>query len=408
MHEDGAGVAPEGDPAGTVPWRRALVDPWALAGVAAFLYWTTIEALRPMVALQLDGIGASTTQVGTAVAAYAVVGLFLSVPGGAVVDRIGSRRLLVAGFASLGACGVLYAMLADSVAGLALMQLVTGAGALAVWVALQAAVTHAGSGDGLRKQLAIFSTGWAGGSAVGPVLGGWLFGSHGFVAVATMLVLAGVGGVLASWWLPVPAESGGGTRVGTLRRSAGELLAIPTIRLVLAASFVSLAVQSLRTSFYPLYLADRGLSPSAIGGVLTLIGVSSLLVRLALPALARAVGPRAVLVHSTWLAVAWVALAPTLTSLVPMLVGAVALGTSLGLNPPTTVEMMADATSARLRGTAMGLRVAANRAAMIVEPLFFGAIAAAMGAVAAYLLSGAVLAVAFGAVTVRARPGSRV
>lgn len=404
MHEDGAGAPPDDHPARTVPWRAALVDPWALAGLAAFVYWTTIEALRPMVALQLDGIGASTPQVGAAVAAYAAVGLLLSVPGGAVVDRIGSRRLLLVGFASLGACGVLYAVLADSIVGLVAMQLVTGAGALAVWVALQAAVTHAGTDDGLRKQLAIFATGWAGGSAVGPVLGGWLYGRHGFVAVATMLAVAGVGGMLASWWLPVPGEGGSGARIGTLRRSAGELLAIPTVRLVLASSFVSLAVQSLRTSFYPLYLADRGLSPGAIGAVLTLVGISSLLVRLALPALARAFGPRAVLVHSTWLAVAWVAVAPALTSLVLVLVGAVALGTSLGLNPPTTVEMMADATSAQLRGTAMGLRVAANRSAMIVEPLFFGAVAAAMGAVSAYLLSGAVLAVTFAAITARARP----
>lgn len=386
-----------------VSWRSALHDPWALAGLTAFVYWTTIEALRPMVALQLDGIGASTAQIGAAVAAYAVVGLILSVPGGLVVDRVGSRRLLLGGFALLAACGVFFAVLARSIVGLVLVQLVAGAGALAVWVSLQAAVTHAGTGDGLRKQLAIFATGWAAGSAVGPVLGGWLFGRNGFVAVAGMLALAGLFGGLTSWWLPVPAEGGAGVARGSLRRSAGELLHVPAVRLVLASSFVSLAVQSLRTSFYPLYLADRGFSPGAIGGVLTVVGVASLLVRFGLPALGRALGAQAILVHSTWLAVAWVVAAPALTEPVWVLLGAVALGTALGLNPPTSVEMMAGATAAHLRGTAMGLRVAANRSAMIVEPLFFGAVAAALGAVAAYVMSGGILAVTFGAVVLRAR-----
>lgn len=395
---------PEDADQGTVTWRSALLDPWALAGLAAFVYWTAIEALRPMVALQLDGVGASTTEVGVAVAAYAVVGLVLSVPGGAIVDRLGSRRLLVGGFASLGLSGLLYAIFAESILGLVAMQLLTGAGALAVWVALQTAVTHAGAGDRLRKQLAIFATGWAGGSAVGPVLGGWLYGRHGFVAVAGMLALAGVGGMAAAWWLPVPVERRTDAAAATLRRSARELLSIPAVRLVLASSFVSLSVQSLRTSFYPLYLADRGLTPGAVGGVLTLVGVASLVVRFALPSLGRLLGPRTVLVYSTWLAIVWVLLAPALTTLIPMLIGALALGASLGLNPPTTVEMMAASTAARLRGTAMGLRVAANRSAMVVEPLFFGAVAAAVGAVAAYLLSGLLLTMAFATVTVRARP----
>jgi MFS family permease len=380
-----------------VGWRSVLVDRWVLASVGALVYWTTIEALRPMVALQLDRIGASAPEIGIAVGAYAVLGLLLSVPGGVIVDRVGPRRLLVSGFGLLATCGVLYAALATSVVALTVVQLVAGAAALAVWVALQSAVTYAGAGDFLRKQLAVFATAWAIGSAVGPLVGGWLFGWLGFEAVAGLLLVAGLVGALAGGRLPVGDPRDAGAAPLPAWRSARDLVARPTVRLVLASSFVSLAVQSLRTSFYPLFLADRGLTPATIGAVLTLIGIASVAVRLFLPALGRSFGARAVLVWSTWLAVAWVTAAPLLTGSLGILAGAVLLGVSLGLNPPTTVELIADATPPEHRGTAMGLRVAANRSAMITEPILFGAVTAALSATVAFVASGALLGIVFAA-----------
>ena len=385
-----------------MPWRAVLAHRWVLASLGAFVYWTTIEALRPMVALQLDRIGASSTEIGLAVGAYAVLGLVLSVPGGAVVDRVGPARLLVGGFIALGVCGVLYVVFAASVLALALVQLVAGAAALAVWVALQSAVTYAGTGDFLRKQLAVFGTAWGVGSAIGPLIGGWLFGRTGFEAVAALLLAAAGIGAIASRWLPVPPPRDRSAPAVAAATSAGRLLRDRTVRLVLVASFVSLAVQSLRTSFYPLYLADRGYPPETIGAILTLIGVAAVVVRLFLPVLGRRIGTRAVLVWTTWLAVAWVSAAPRLVALPAVLVGAVVLGACLGLHPPTTVELIAAATPSDQRGTAMGLRVAANRSAMLVEPVVFGAIAAAFSAAAAFVASGGLLAVLFVAAT---RPG---
>lgn len=395
----------EGGP--PVRWGVVLRDRWILASLGALVYWTTIEALRPMVALQLDRIGATPTQIGLAVGAYAVLGLVLSVPGGAVVDRIGPAHLLVGGFGVLGLCGLLYVVFADSVLAIAVVQLLTGAAALAVWVALQAAVTYAGTGDFLRKQLAVFGTAWGIGSAVGPLIGGWLFGRTGFEAVAALLLAAAVLGAVASRWLPVPEGRDPAIPAVATRTSTGRLLRDPTVRLVLVASFVSLAVQSLRTSFYPLYLADNGYRPETIGAVLTSIGVAAVVIRLLLPVLGRWFGARAVLVWSTWLAVAWVTTAPRLTSLVAVLAGALVLGASLGLHPPTTVELIAGATPPDQRGTAMGLRIAANRSAMIVEPVLFGAVAAALSAAAAFVVSGGLLAAVF-AVVVRPAGAGRL
>lgn len=389
-----AGASPSRGPVG---WAAVLRDRWIHASVASFVYWLALEALRPMVALQLDAIGASGAAIGVAVAAYALLGLALAVPGGVVVDRVGPGRLLVGGFTGLVVCGGLYLLTASSVVGLTLVQLATGAAALAVWVSLQTSVTYAGTDEVLRRHLAVFTTAWAAGAALGPLVGSWLFAHVGFDAVAGVLVAGGVVGMVVSLRIPTVATTAAttGRRVAGGRTRVGELVADPTVRLVLVASFVSLAVQSLRTSFLPLYLVERGASVRAAGLVLMAIGVASLAVRPLLPALARRTTGRRLLIGTTWLAIVALAATPLLAGGAGIAVVALAIGVSLGLNPPTTVELMAGATPADLRGLAMGLRVAANRSAQVVQPLLFGVVVAAVGYTSAFVITGASLAALF-------------
>jgi MFS family permease len=388
--DHGASPGPDDAP---VSWRVVLRDRWIHASLGAFVYWVAIEALRPMVSLQLDRIGASSSQIGIAVAAYALLGLALAIPGGVVVDRVGPARLLLGGFLGLGACAGLYLVTAGSVVGLTVVQLAMGAAALAVWVALQTVVTHAGSGEFLRKQLAVFATAWAAGSAIGPVIGSWLYARSGFVAVAGLLVLGAGLGVIVAVRLPMAPSGRSTTGRGrsTGRQSAARLLGDETVRLVLAASFVSLAVQSLRTSFYPLYLVERGHSVDRVGVVLTGIGLASLGVRLLLPVVCRWVSGRMLLISTTWLGIVAMAATPVLAVGPWLAVGALGIGVSLGLNPPTTVELMAAAAPADLRGVAMGLRVAANRSAQVAQPLLFGAVVAATATGPAFWLTGGAL-----------------
>lgn len=364
-----------------VNWRAVFRDRWIHASIASFVYWTALEALRPMVALRLDAIGATGGQIGVAVAAYALLGLALGIPGGRVVDRVGPARLLAGGFWSLAVCGLLYLVTAGSVVGLTLVQLATGVAALAVWVSLQTAVTYVGDEQLLRRHLAVFTTAWAAGAALGPLVGSGLSANVGFDAVAGVLVSGGIAGAVVSIRIPVPASQavtvdGGATPA---RGGVGRLVADPTVRLVLGASFVSLAVQSLRTSFLPLYLVERGYTVSAAGAVLTGIGLASLGVRPFLPLLGRVASGRAVLMATTWLAIGALALTPALAVGPGIIVVALGIGVSLGLNPPASVELTAGATPAELRGLAMGLRVAANRSAQVVQPLLFGGAVAAWG-----------------------------
>lgn len=391
----GTSGAPADPPA---PWPAVVGDRWIHASAAALVYWISIEALRPMVTLQLDRLGATPSQIGIAVAAYAMLGLALAIPGGAVVDRVGPRRLLLGGFLGLGACGWLYLATAGSVLGLTVTQLLMGAAALAIWVALQTAVTYAGSGEFLRKQLAVFATAWGVGSAVGPLIGSWLYARFDFVAVAGLLVVgAGVGVVVT---LRLPLRSAATSTGGRVRRRLGgqnmtQLLRDPTVRIVLASSFVSLAVQSLRTSFYPLYLVERGHSVDTVGVVLTLIGLASLGARLFLPVLGRWMSSHALLVATTWLAMAAMAATPLLAVGPWLVVGALCIGVSLGLNPPTTVELMAGATPYDLRGLGMGLRVAVNRSAQVAQPVLFGAVVAGAGTASAFWVTGGALGLIF-------------
>jgi MFS family permease len=386
-------------------WAAALRSRYVAAAVGAFAYWTAIEALRPMVALQLQRIGATSVEVGVAVAAFALLAFVLSVPGGAAVDRLGPRRLLIAGFAVTVGCGLAYRTFATSVLGLTVVQSITGIAALLVWVSLQAAVTHAGTGEGLRRQLVIFSTAWAAGSAVGPVLGGWLFEVGGFSGIAGLLGATGGVGLVAALSLPRVRPAHDAPAVAMLS-GARSLLGSAPMRLVLAASFVSLAAQTLRSSFYPIFLTGQGLGPRDVGLVLTAIGSVSVVARLGLPALGRRFAATAVLWGSTWLAIAWLVTIPLMTGPALIVVGALMVGVSLGLHPPVTVELIAAAAPANLRGTAMGMRVMANRSGQLVAPLVFGAVALAAGPPAAFVASGAVLSGVLGAAAARDRRSS--
>lgn len=355
-----------------------------------------------MVALQLQSIGATSVEIGAAVAAFALLAFVLSVPGGAAVDRLGPRRLLVAGFVVTACCGLAYRVVADSVLGLTFVQAVAGIATLLVWVSLQAAITHAGTGEFLRRQLVIFSTAWAAGSAVGPALGGWLFELAGFSGITALLGVTGGVGLAAALVLPRIGSVRDGREVAVLT-GARSLLESGPLRLVLAASFVSLAAQTLRSSFYPLFLTGYGYGPREVGLVLTAIGVVSMVARLGLPALGRMFAITAVLRWSTWLAIVWLVTVPLMRSPVLIAIGVLMVGMSLGLHPPVTVELIAASTPSRLRGTAMGMRVMANRSGQLVAPLVFGAVALAAGPVAAFVASGAVLSSVLGAVAAHDR-----
>jgi MFS family permease len=371
------------------PWRRVLLSRWALVSLMALLYWTASHSLRPFVVVRLDELGASAQEVGFVAAAYAFVALFLAIPGGRAIDRLGSTRVLAVSLTAMAGLGIAYA-LATTVWHLFWLQVVNGVVELFVWLAVQTLATGAGRGDTLAKHLSLFSFTWGLGIAVGPTVGGLVYDRAGFSVLA--LVYAGLSAamLLALVFAPPPPE-GSRSRGGRLGRDAWQTARAPAVRTVLLSSFVVMYVISIKSTFYPLALEDRGVPVPLIGVLLSIMGIASLAVRPLLPAATRRFGAGPVMVLGTVVGVVGISLTPWLLHPVLLVAAAVVTGAGYGSNPPVVMQLLTEHSAAGSRGLVMGLRATAGRLAQVLQPLAFGAVAAVAGTAAAFPVSGAVL-----------------
>ncbi|MPZ72571.1 MAG: MFS transporter [Nitriliruptorales bacterium] len=368
-----------------------LNDRWALLSLATLAYWVGTQALRPMVVLRLEQLGASDAAIGLIIGAYSFSSFLLAVPSGRVVDRVGLWHALQGSQVAMAVAGVGFATAAH-VAWLTAVLLAAGVAELGVWLALQALASHAGTGERLRRRLAVFSFAWGAGLAVGPMVGSTLFDRAGFAAVGWVYAVGALVGLVASFWVPYRHGGHLGQEPVPLRQAVRSMWTQPVLRGVLLSSFVTLYIYGVRNSFYPLFLQRAGVSVPRIGLLLSILGLASLLIRLPLPLLLRRVGTERLLVAAMWVSVAAMTVTPWLGTIWLWAPAAAVAGFGLGINPPVTVELMARHTGLAERGLAMGLRVTSNRLAQAIQPVVFGTVAAVVGLASAFAVSGVFIA----------------
>ena len=382
--------------AGRLLDRLGVRSRWAFVSLVTLIYWFGPQSVRLFYPLQLKDLGASDLVIGLAAGASALTGLTLAVPSGYLLDRFDSQRVLV--LSTLGLALTTGAFtLARSVPLMILLMFLQGSFQMWVWLVLQEMITRVGGGPAGVRQLSLFSLAWGVGLAAGPSVGAWIYDTWDFQTLNVCCLLFTLIGTVGALLVPVVLRrvearkrtAGAAGETGmfrALQRSFGNVVVIG----VMASSFVNIFVQSLRTSFYSLFLERQGVSVGLIGLLLSTIGISSLGVRLFLPVLIRRFGQVRPLVWSTWTAIVGVAMTPVSANLVFLVAGALMIGVGLGANPPITVHLLAGAEGDD-RGVAVGLRMLANRSAQLIQPVVYGGIAAAIGLAMAFPISGVLL-----------------
>lgn len=341
--------------------------------------------------MRLDALGASTQEVGLVAASYAFFALVLAIPGGRAIDRLGSTRVLYGSLVAMVGVGGAYAF-ADTIPQLFVLQMVNGVVELGVWLSVQTLASHAGTGDALAKHLSLFSFAWGLGIAVGPTMGGLVYDRVGFAALAFTYGALAAAMLVAMWFAPT-RPAGLRTRGGGLGRDAWHTAVQPAIRSVLLSSFVAMYIISIKNTFYPLLLQDRGIAVPFIGVLLSIMGVASLGVRVSLPVLLRRIGPGAVLMLGTVVGVVGISCTPWLLHPAMLVAAAVITGAGYGSNPPVAMQLLGEHSAESNRGLVMGLRAASSRLAQVLQPVIFGSLATAAGTALAFPISGAALTV---------------
>ena len=377
--------------------RLGLNSRWIFVSLVTLVYWFGPQSVRLFYPLQLHDLGASDLVIGLAVGAASMAGLVLAVPSGYLLDRFNSHHVLVVTTLGLSATTGSFVW-AHSIVIMIVLMVLQGLFQMWVWLVLQAMISRAGVSPPAIKQVAIFSIAWGIGMAAGPSVGAWIYDMWGFNAVSTACGFFSLVGTVGALLVPrtlrrteprpedVEHHESQKGMLRALRRSFNN----PIVFGVMVSSFVTQFVLSLRLSFYPLFLQQGGVSVGTIGLLLSAIGVSSLAVRLFLPAVIRNFGMVGPLIWSTWIAILGVSITPVSTNSAVLLIGALMVGVGLGANPPITLSLLAMSRERDL-GVSVGLRMVANRSAQTIQPLIFGAMAAAVGLAIAFPASGVLL-----------------
>jgi MFS family permease len=348
----------------------------------------------PLWALSL---GATPAMIGIVVAARSVLPLFLSIHGGAMMDRLGTRRLMLI-FTAAGALLTLLYPLLPYLSALIALQFVLGWAQGMGWLGAQTKLARLSRGN--ATYAAHFSFYTTLGTFLGPLIAGAAWDVYGAWGAFIVIGLWGAALAWATYRLPAPAATAERSRQLMWRDMlphlsdylrAFALMSIPGVALVVAATFLRIAVFSVQGSFYTVYLEGIGMSGTLIG---VLVGVSALVggpaALLTAPALKK-VQSHWLLLGSIAVAVVAICITPLLHGFTALMIAACIFGLGLGVGLPLLLSALSDASGERDQGISVGLRTTANRLASIVVPLLMGFVIEIVGIQPGFLVVGAVL-----------------
>jgi MFS family permease len=383
------------------------------------LRWLPIGVVLPFMIITPDARGLSIGAIGAVFAVHSAVAIVLEVPSGALADALGRRRIMLAG-AALTALSLFAFALAQGVAAfmLSVGLLAVGraliSGSLEAWYvdSLRLLDPVAPLARGLSRGTAAEGIAMAGGSLVGGGLVA-IFGPGGGEGALSGYGVAAVGGALAAlvYLAAVAAlvherplaDIQGDERASIGQRTRdvittarAEAAASVTVRVVFITGVAfGVCVTAVELLWQP-QLADLLGDGQAEGFAFGALGAASMLA-VALgagvsPTAARRLGLR--LGYLAAIAFTAVCIATLGAPQTPLAFAFVYLLAYLGFGiaEPMHYELLNDAVGARARATLISAESLATQGGALVANLSVGAIAAAQGSAAAWVLAGTVLA----------------
>ncbi len=328
----------------------------------------------PLIPLFAQSLGAAEFLVGIVVACFHLLAMFLAIPLGGLIERFGLRCMLLCG----AMCNVLYSLLtlvAHSLWFLIFAQVIGGLGFLLLVVATQTYVGSMQENKAREKGFGLVTLSAAVGQTMGPALGGVLFAYAGYesvFAVALGLSLLGALTAAGSGSRTPPAKNKDMPRGTARREQIKSLLSSTRLVCTLAFTFSVVVVVSLRGSFLPLLLQEKGISESHIGILLSCFALSMTLVRVVVGRILGRITRLHLLVFTLVCLITGSGFVPLLGS--PILLGmSLALfGVGFGFSQPLSMVMISDVSGS---GLAMGIRFFSTTAANFLSSLTMGWVA---------------------------------
>ncbi len=342
--------------------------------------------------------GASPAEIGWLVGARSLLTFFLAIHGGALMDRLGTRRVMLFFTAMTGALAAAYPLL-PWLPVMLVLQMLIGFASNMTWIGAQTMIALVTGGDPGR--IGTFSFYSRIGTIFAPMMMGLLWDLAG-----PDIAFLGITAWSACMFLSVsrienPQKAS--TLVGQMSwrdvlpklsdyTGSLKLLVLPAVAFTLAISFTRHATNAAETSFLIVYLKGFGYSGTLIGSLFSFAeifnGLGSLAVRF-LPT-------RRMI---AWLMIGFTASSIVLLALTPLFGGIFLLlgfahavrRLSEGIVQPLMFALQARAVPREVQGSIVGLRVTSNRLASIITPLAMGYVVQFFGLEAGFYVIGALL-----------------
>lgn len=389
----------------TGPSRRAEYLTYA-SGLLTDSQSELVSFILPIYGIAL---GLGPLEIGILVSAKAVLPSVFAIHGGVLMDRFGTRIVLVLMGA---ACTVMPPFFAISswFPALLLLQMALGMVMSLCWMGAQSLAVNVGKDDpAIVGRFSFFARV---GVMIAPIGAGalWDFAPH-WVSFMAM------GAVGLAFWLAVkalPAAELGEAPDSASREpfrfsdilprlsdyiGAVGLMAIPTVTFVVVVSSIRLSTGTLQTSFYLVYLKEIGLQATVIGLFVSLTQMGAAIGTLLAARLTRHIHPVWAFLVTVTISVALIYGTPVFGDVLALLALAIAVrGMAQGASQPIMYSTLSKAVTAETQGMAIGLRATGNRITALTVPVFMGAIAEAWGLNATFYITGAIMLAVLGGI----------
>lgn len=358
------------------------LTPIRLLVALTILNHTAFAGSRVAVSLGALELGASPFAIGLLLSFYGLLPMFLSVPAGRWIDRVGMRLPMLAGTGLL-AFGVAVPFLTWDIGAMYLASVTIGLGMMAYYLAAQKAAGMIGGDEARTANFSLMALGFSMSGFLGPTSAGvaidlighrWTFALLAAAALATLAVLLRAS---LTRELPAPGPQVAGPEAPPTRLM--DLLGTPELRRLYLSVVVLSSAWDVHQFLVPLYGASLGISASKIGLVLGAFSVATFIVRLTLPWLAGRVGDWPLVLGAMAVAALVYLAYPVFPVLSTMLALSFLLGLGLGVAQPMMMAVLHRASPPDRIGEAAGLRMTLINGTQTFLPTAFGAFGAAFG-----------------------------
>ncbi|MFL2669360.1 MAG: MFS transporter [Alphaproteobacteria bacterium] len=395
-----------------IPWQTQA----AIYGAGLFSF-TMVLISSLIVTLLAVQLTKSEFLIGLIVGSRYFLTLALSIHGGALMDRLGTRRVMIA-FALVAVVAPLLFPLAlllpfgAAIISIILLQMLAGVSDAMVWVGAQALSGHIMKGHRLYvgRMTAIVRLG----AFFGPIIFGYIWDQ---TSVTTTFVLMALWSALGFWCvLKIPSTSQEEITPKNTKLNLSDiiprmsdyiaafrLIAIPAVALILLVTMVRIGGTGIQSSFYVVFLRDIEISAAIIG---VLIGIAQLLASvgsLSASSIARMIHPHWLVIYAVFMTVITIAITPVLVFGASMWITLLLLATiigvrglCLGISQPMEISVLGQAVATTEQGVGAGLRTTVNRLASSVVPPLMGAVAELVGIRNSFFIMGALLLIILG------------